>query len=114
MAKKNKRKSSVARKMAVILIVLGLITGLMCFLNLMAYDVLEGYSVSLQETVANLQNASGQEAAKLTEDADYLLERIDIKINGTYIFDIILLVVALVVTVVAIVVSLRMTCRGDS
>ena len=54
MAKNNKRKSSVARKMAGILIVLGLITGLMCFLNLMAYDVLEEYNVSLQETVAGL------------------------------------------------------------
>ena len=108
MEKESKRKSSVARKMAVILIVLGIITGLMCFLNLMAYDVLEGYSASLQETVAGLQNASGAEAAKLTEEADYLLERIDIKISGTYIFDIILVVVALVVTIVAIIISLRM------
>ena len=105
----KKRKSSVARKMTVILVVLGLITALMCFLNVMAYDVLEGYSVSLAETVNQLgSQAAGEGAEELTEQAEYLLERIDIKIAGTYIFDIVLLAVALVVTVIAIIVSMRM------
>ncbi len=105
---KSKRKSSVARKMAVILVILGIITGLMCFLNLMAYDVLEGYSVSLRETVQELQSSTGTVAPELSEKADYILERIDIKISGTYIFDIILLAVSLLVTVVAIVISFKM------
>ena len=104
----SKKKSSVARKLSVILICLGLITGLMCYLNLMAYDVLQGYSTSLQKTVEALESASDAEAIELAEEADYLLERIDIKISGTYIFDIFLMVVALVVTVVAIFLSLRM------
>lgn len=108
MAKRNKRKSSVARKMSGIIIVLGIITALMCYLNLMAYDVLAGYSQSLEETVAALQSASGAEAAQLTEQADYLMERIDIKIEGTYIFDIILLVVAAIVTIIAIISAMRM------
>ncbi len=108
MAKENKRKSSVARKMSGIIIVLGIITALMCFLNLMAYDVLRGYSESLQETVAALQGAGGAEAAELTEQADYLMERIEIKIDGTYIFDIILLVLAAAVTVIAIISAMRM------
>ena len=36
------------------------------------------------------------------------MERIDIKTKGTYIFDVVLLVLALMVTIAAIVVSLRM------
>jgi len=111
MAKTNKRKSSVARKMAGIIIVLGIITALMCYLNLMAYDVLEGYSHNLQETVAALQGADGETAAQLTNEADYIMERIDIKIEGTYIFDIILLVLAVIVTVVAIISAMRMIVK---
>lgn len=108
MAKAYKRKSSVAAKMSAILVSLGLITGLMCFLNLMAYDVLKDFNVSLQETVVALESASGTDAESLAEHANWLLERIDIKIAGTYIFDIILVVLALVVTAVAIIISLRM------
>ena len=108
MGKQRKRKSSVARKMSVILIILGLITTLMCFLNVMAYDVLAEYNASLEETVLKLQTASGKEAEDLVQETDYLMERIDIKIDGTYIFDIILLGVALVITVIAIVIALRM------
>lgn len=102
------KKSSIAKKMSGILIALGLITGLMCFLNLMAYDVLEGYAVSLRATVQSLENASDAEAISLAEEANYLLERIDIKISGTYIFDIFLMVLAVIVTVIAIVISLKM------
>lgn len=111
MAKTNKRKSSVARKMAGIIIVLGIITALMCYLNLMAYDVLEGYSHNLQETVAALQGADGETAAQLTNEADYIMERIDIKIEGTYIFDIVLLVLAVIVTVVAIISAMQMIVK---
>lgn len=91
-----------------ILVGLGLITGAMCVLNLMVYDVLEDYRVSLQEKVLELETATDANAETLAEEANYLLERIDIKINGTYIFDIFLVVLALVVTVVAIVISLKM------
>ena len=80
----------------------------MCFLNLMAYDVLEGYNVSLQKTVVALESASEADSAALAEEANYLLERIDIKIRGTYIFDIILIVLSAVVTVVAIIISIKM------
>ena len=48
-----------------ILVGLGIITALMCILNLMAYDVLEDYSVSLRETVVGLQTAT--DAGELVE-----------------------------------------------
>ena len=106
--KGKKKKSSIAVKMIVILIGLGLITGLMCFLNLMAYSVLEDFSISLRETVTELEAVSGESGAALAEEAEYLLERIDIKISGTYVFDIILMGLTVVVTIVAIIISMRM------
>ena len=106
---KNKRKTSIGRRMITILVVLGIITALMCVLNVMAYSVLDGYKVSLQEQIAALQ--AGMEVTaentEIIEQIDYLMERIDIKIEGTYIFDVILVVIALVITLVAILVSLK-------
>lgn len=107
----RKRKTSVATKIIGILIGLGVITGLMCFLNLMAYDVLEGYNLSLQKTVVDLENATEADATALAEEANYLLERIDVKIRGTYVFDIVLIVISFIVTIVAIVISLRMIAK---
>ena len=106
MEKTNKRKSSVARKMAGLLITLGLITGVMCFLNVMAYDVLEEYNKTLNELVSKLQTSS--DTAAVAAEINELMGHINLKISGTYIFDIILLFVAVGVTVVAIIVSFRM------
>ena len=83
----------------------------MCFLNLMTYDVLEGYNLSLQKTVVDLENATEADATALAEEANYLLERIDVKIRGTYVFDIVLIVISFIVTIVAIVISLRMIAK---
>ncbi|MGN0495425.1 MAG: methyl-accepting chemotaxis protein [Lachnospiraceae bacterium] len=104
----EKRQSSVAKKIITILVVLGVITGLMCFLNLLAYNVLDGYSASLQETISKLEQASPEETGELIEQANVILNHIGIKTKGTYIFDIVLLIVALIVTVAAIIVSMRM------
>lgn len=107
---KNKRKTSIGKRMIAILVVLGLITALMCVLNVMAYDVLDSYNQSLQEQITILQSGmeiSG-ESAKAIEEINYLMNRITIKIDGTYIFDVILVVVALIITAIAIFVSLRM------
>ena len=62
--------------------------------------MLEGYAVSLRQTVEKMQNE--------TEEVNYLLERIDIRISGTYIFDIFLMAVAIIITVIAVIVLLRM------
>ena len=77
----------------------------------MAYDVLEGYNLSLQKTVVDLENATEADATALAEEANYLLERIDVKIRGTYVFDIVLIVISFIVTIVAIVISLRMIAK---
>lgn len=109
MAKANKRKTSIAVKMAGLLVVLGFITALMCFLNVMAYDVLEEYNATLNDLVAKLQNSSDTTA--VVAEINDLMGHINLKISGTYIFDIILLGVAAAVTVVSIYFSFRMIVK---
>lgn len=106
----KKRKSSIGRKMLLILVVLGVITLLMCVLNLAAYDVLDGFNQSLVECIKEYESLAGGgvEVEAVAAEIDYLIERIEIKISGTYIFDIILVIFSLVITVIAVIVSRAM------
>lgn len=106
---KTKKKSSVTGKMVIILTVLGVITILMCVSNLSALSIMNGYRESLSEKVRVYEetNAGMDGVAEFGEEVDYLLERIMLRIDGTYVFDIALVIVALVVTLVAIFVSVR-------
>ena len=106
---KTKKKSSVTGKMVIILTVLGVITILMCVSNLSALSIMNGYRESLSESVRLYEeaNAGMDGVAEFGEEVDYLLERIMLRIDGTYVFDIALVIVALVVTLVAIFVSVR-------
>lgn len=109
MAKTNKRKSSIATKMAGLLVVLGFITALMCFLNIMAYDVLEEYNVTLNELIAKIQTSSDTSA--VAAEINELMGHINLKISGTYIFDVILLFVAVIVMVLSIIIAFRMIVK---
>lgn len=104
---KKKRKSSVTRKMVAILVVLGIITALMCVSNLSALSIMSGYRQSLSNVVTDFETANaGQEGvAEFGEEVEYLLERITLRIDGTYVFDVALVVVSLILTVIAIIVS---------
>ena len=70
---KRKRKTSIGKRMIAILATLGVITTLMCVLNVMAYSVLDGYNKSLQGEIAALeaQVEMTEENAEITEQIDY-------------------------------------------
>lgn len=106
----KKRKSSIGRKMLLILAVLGFITVMMCLLNLMAYDVMDGYNQSLVECIHEYESLAGgrAEVEEIAAEIDYLIERIEIKISGTYIFDIILVILSMVFTAIAVFASRSM------
>ena len=110
---KKKRRSSIARKMSVMLIILGIITWAMCFLNLMAFEVMRDFSTSLHSAVLQYEEQAGgtEEYAELVAEIEYLFEHMDIKIDGTYSFDLILGGVAIVVTVIAIIVAMRLIVK---
>lgn len=106
----KRKKSSIGRKMTTLLVILGLITGAMCYLNLMAFSVMGSYAQALANDIHEYEAVIGanEELTDLTTDIDYLLERIDIKIEGTYIFDIILVALAIAITIIAIIISMHM------
>lgn len=106
----KKRKSSIGRTLSAMLIGLGIITMLMCILNILALSVLSDFNESLGNVIHQYeeQSGGGAELAQLTEEIDYLLKKIDIRIDGTYIFDIILVVLAQVITVITIVIAIRL------
>ncbi len=105
----KKRKTSIGRKMVAILSVLGLITVAMCVLNLMAFSAMRGFSESLSKDITEyeMQSGANETLDELTSEIDYLLEKIQIRIDGTYIFNIILVLIAIIITVIAIIISMR-------
>ncbi len=109
-AKEKKiKKQSLGRRMIVILSTLGVMTLLMCMLNVAALDLIGEYNQNIHacvETMQSLPNDSA-EYAQAEEELAYWFERMDIKIDGTYVFDVILVVIAVVMTAVAIWVSMR-------
>lgn len=105
----RKRKQSIVIKIVGILAGLGIITGLMCVLNLMAYSVLRDYNESLTGSINKIEEqvSGNEDVIESINEIDGLMKHIDIKINGTYVFDIILVVLSAIITIVAIIVTLR-------
>ena len=70
----KKGKSSIGVKMVLILVVLGIITFLMCYLNLMAYDVLREYNQSLTEEIHGYKSMveNTAEMQNIASDIDFL------------------------------------------
>lgn len=103
----NRKKSSISVKVSIILITLGFITVMMCVSNVAAFTTMEAYNKSLAECIAKYETMtdSTDEALEVAAEIDYFLERCEIKIEGTYIFDIMLVIVALIVTIIAIIIS---------
>lgn len=108
-AKKTKRQS-IATKMVGLLGGIGFITLLMCVLNLMAFNTIKEYNHSIQEKVLELEEISAVrgDISEVAEEVDYFLYKNDIKIDGTYIFNIILVIIAIIVTLSSILVSMKM------
>ena len=104
------KKTSIAAKMVGLLVVVGFITLLMCVLNLMAFDTIKNYNASIEEKVLELEEISAVrgDISGVSEEVEYLLNKNETKIDGTYIFNIILVLVAVVVTLISIFVSMKM------
>lgn len=105
----KKKNQSIAKKMVIILSGLGLITVLMCVLNVAALSIMGSYNKTLSSNVKQYEKIAGggSEAEKITEDIDYILDRSEIKISGTYIFNIILVVLAIINTIIAMIIAMR-------
>lgn len=109
----KKRNSSIALKMSLMLTVLGLITWVMCILNIMAFGVLRDYNSRLHSAVLEYENSSDatEGYTELIDKIEGLFEYMEIKIDGTYLFDVILGGVALLITVLAVIIAMKLIVK---
>lgn len=110
MAKVKTKKSSIATSMIAIMVTLGLITALMCLLNIMAFDAMREYNNTLASEIHTYEakSSGAPELDALAKDIDYVLERLEVRISGTLTFNVILVGISAVTTLVAIIVALRL------
>ncbi len=106
---KKAKKSSIGAKVLGMLVGLGVIMILMCALNMAALMTmadynkqLEGMLVEFEECIHNDNEAGAHE---IEEDMEYLFNKSDIKINGTFVFNIILVIVSVVIIVTCVVIA---------
>ena len=97
-------KRSVSRKILLMLSVLGIMVILACFLNASALKFVAGYKVSVETEVENLKAAleAGDQGAvtQAEQQIEYFLQHGIIRVDGTIIFDYILLGVSVLLVIV--------------
>ena len=96
-------KRSVSRKILLMLSVLGIMVILACFLNASALKFVAGYNVSVETEVENLKAAleAGDQGAvtQAEQQIEYFLQHGIIRVDGTIIFDYILLGVSVLLVI---------------
>ena len=103
------KKQSIARKMVLIMAVMGLISVLMCVLNALALTAISGY---LSEMDRNIQLvAQGDSSQEVTQAIDFALSKSELRVSGTFYFNLILVVLAVAATVSAVFLSMRMIVK---
>lgn len=106
----KKKKQSIAKKMISIISGLGLLTVLMCVANVGALATISSYNEKLTDYVKQYEEAveNGDDGAELSEKVEYVLHKSEVRADGTYIFDLILVVIALIATIVTAIIAMRM------
>lgn len=92
---------SIRTKINLMLAILGAFIVLVCVLNVAALSVISDYNATMSENVEALVaatrsgNARGMKAAE--EELTFILNKSNTKVDGTYIFEVILVVLALII-----------------
>lgn len=104
-------KNSIGKKIISLLLFLGVMLLLVCYTNMSALNIIKGYNNEIQQENEAFQAAvdSGDKASieelktELASDGNHITLRID----GTYTFDVILIVVILISMAIIIVVAIK-------
>lgn len=101
-------KKSIGKKVIFLMGGLGILLVLICFLNLAALSNIEGFNNDLAETFTQYNQAvqSGDDTAIASAKENYLyyVERSNIRVSGTEVFDIVLIVFSIILMVITIIV----------
>lgn len=95
---KNIKNKSINKKNIIILGILGAIIIIMCLLNISAISVIAGFNQSICQHFADYKNAyesmDYQTILAVEEDIAYTMTHSNTRINGTFIFNIVLLILS--------------------
>ena len=108
MSRKSLKKQldgmSIGQKVLWMLSGLGILMILICVLNVAALATMKEYNVAIEERLATYEEhihaGDTTGTAELEEEMDYYFNKSDIKIDGTYVFNIILVVMSIIVIIV--------------
>ena len=110
-------KKSIGKKILVMLIGIGIVMALIAVSNIGAFQAVAGYNAELEERVADYEKAvaSGNTASivSLEEEIDYYFHKNDVRIEGTILFNVILVFVAVIICVINVLVA-RKTITGPA
>lgn len=110
-------KKSIGKKILVMVVGLGIVMALIAISNVVALQVLGDYNKAIEERLTEYEKAmaSGNttNVATLEEEMDYYFNKSDTKIDGTYVFDMILVIAAIVISVITVLAS-KKTIAGPA
>ena len=89
--RKSKRHSSISIKILRGLGLVWLVTFVIVFLNISALNVINGYSKELKSKISQVEQTSSDGKGDVNQEVEYIEERTELRINGTIIFNYVLL-----------------------
>lgn len=103
---------SIGKKVTAFVSALGILMILICVLDLAALDTIGRYNARISQNVEALEtaedNADAAATAEAKENLTYLFDKIDIKIAGTYIFNVVLIILGVIVYGISLI-TVRLT-----
>lgn len=104
-------KKSIGRKVLFLAAFMGIVVLLIIISNVAALDLIDEYNTRISNDVEQYVTAAGNDneetMMEIEQDFNYILQKSATKIRGTYIFDIILIVVAILMIGVVVFVILK-------
>lgn len=104
-------RKSIGKKVIAMLSLLGIMLLLVCVSNMSAMNFIQGYNKAISQNIDELQKAVASGDTALAEEIETSLitngNHITLRIDGTYIFDVVLMVIILITVVIIIIVALK-------
>ena len=104
-------RKSIGKKVIAMLSLLGIMLLLVCVSNMSAMKFIRGYNEEISQNIDELQKAVASGDTALAEEIETSLimngNHISFRIDGTYIFDVVLIVVILITMAIIIIIALK-------
>ena len=100
--KETRRHSSISRKILLGLGVVWIVTVLIVFLNISALKIINGFNNTLASQINLIEQSSSDDVADISAECDDIQNHTTVRINGTIVFNYVLLVAVTVFGVIVL------------